>query len=292
MARPRTAGRVRVQQAVDAAVRRTSRTGAAAYRAAFKAAAEAPSISELERAIDAGPANVARVLMPEGATREAGQTMLTEGVQVGSDTERRLRGAAEARARATARKPITSRAAEWVRRRGAALATEVESPARAAIRLVVAQSIGEGVHVRETARRLRAVVGLHSRQVGPLQRLRASMEKRGVPAARIEARMARATAQAVAARADLIARTETVGAVNAGRTDFYEELAREGHIEKSAMVRTWLTARDERVCPICEPLDGATAEGLDGDFPGGYHDPSDTHPDDRCTVVFEERARA
>ena len=282
MARPRTAGRVRVQQAVDAAVRRTSRTGAAAYRAAFKAAAEAPSISELERAIDAGPANVARVLMPEGATREAGQTMLTEGVQVGSDTERRLRGAAEA----------PSRAAEWVRRRGAALATEVESPARAAIRLVVAQSIGEGVHVRETARRLRAVVGLHSRQVGPLQRLRASMEKRGVPAARIEARMARATAQAVAARADLIARTETVGAVNAGRTDFYEELAREGHIEKSAMVRTWLTARDERVCPICEPLDGATAEGLDGDFPGGYHDPSDTHPDDRCTVVFEERARA
>jgi SPP1 gp7 family putative phage head morphogenesis protein len=49
-------------------------------------------------------------------------------------------------------------------------------------------------------------------------------------------------------RATLIARTETLRAHNEGRKVFYRQVG-------VTRVR-WLTAHDERTCPICRPLDG------------------------------------
>ena len=49
-------------------------------------------------------------------------------------------------------------------------------------------------------------------------------------------------------RATLIARTETLRAHNDGRKVFYRQVG-------VTRVR-WLTAHDERTCPICRPLDG------------------------------------
>ena len=47
----------------------------------------------------------------------------------------------------------------------------------------------------------------------------------------------------------------------------------------------WYTRRDERVCPICQPLHG-TVTNKKGVFPGGYVSPP-AHPKCRCDVSYE-----
>jgi len=69
-------------------------------------------------------------------------------------------------------------------------------------------------------------------------------------------------------RATLIARTETLRAHNEGRMVFYREVG-VSHVE-------WLTAHDERTCPVCAPLDGKV-------FPIG-ESPNMPHPACRCTT--------
>ncbi|GAF87452.1 unnamed protein product, partial [marine sediment metagenome] len=54
-------------------------------------------------------------------------------------------------------------------------------------------------------------------------------------------------------RALTLARTEIVGAHAEGTLDAFEELG----IEKVKVLAEWSTAGDDRVCPLCEPLEGS-----------------------------------
>jgi len=83
-------------------------------------------------------------------------------------------------------------------------------------------------------------------------------------------------------RAELIASTEVTRAAVEGELDLVRELGKEG-VELTAF---WVTERDEKVCPICKPLDkqpespegGFVPEGESG--PGIPHPPA--HPRCRC----------
>jgi len=83
-------------------------------------------------------------------------------------------------------------------------------------------------------------------------------------------------ADAKGARATLIARTETIDASNFGAVEGYRQ---SGVVQQ----KEWLTARDEKVCPICEPLDGEIVD-LDQPFSSGDDEPG-AHPDCRCSVA-------
>jgi len=69
-------------------------------------------------------------------------------------------------------------------------------------------------------------------------------------------------------RAILIARTETLRAHNEGRKVFY----RQAGVKKVK----WLTAQDERTCPICRALDGKVF---------GIDEVPEEHPGGRCSFV-------
>lgn len=71
-------------------------------------------------------------------------------------------------------------------------------------------------------------------------------------------------------RATLIARTETLRAHNEGRKVFYKQVG-VGRVK-------WLTADDDRLCPICRPLNNVEFEIDDLEGPP-------KHPACRCTVV-------
>ena len=70
-------------------------------------------------------------------------------------------------------------------------------------------------------------------------------------------------------RAERIARTEIMMASNQG--------AKEGYRSVGVEKMEWMTARDDRTCPICQPMDGEIF-AID-DFP---MPPSSTHPSCRC----------
>lgn len=60
------------------------------------------------------------------------------------------------------------------------------------------------------------------------------------------------------------------------------EQAVEGGVISGDQRRVWIVTNDERLCPICNALDGAEAD-LDGQYPdpGGEGPPQ--HPACRCT---------
>ena len=71
-------------------------------------------------------------------------------------------------------------------------------------------------------------------------------------------------------RMEVIARTEVLRAHNQGRMKFHREVG----IQKLE----WMTMEDERVCPVCGPLDGKR-------FDTGRFPQQPAHPNCRCTSV-------
>lgn len=80
-------------------------------------------------------------------------------------------------------------------------------------------------------------------------------------------------------RAGMIASTEVTAAMQAGSDHLQADLEKQD-IET---VQRWLTEEDERVCPICGPLDHTTEDTWRGVVPGG----PPAHVNCRCETVVE-----
>lgn len=86
------------------------------------------------------------------------------------------------------------------------------------------------------------------------------------------------------ARAQLIARTETMRAVNTGQRFVFDDARDDGLIPEDAELE-WIATEDKVTCPICADLDGERIgfdEGFDVD--GDILDHPPAHPNCRCTV--------
>lgn len=85
-------------------------------------------------------------------------------------------------------------------------------------------------------------------------------------------------------RAELIATTETTRAATEGQREFIAQLETLG----VRTIASWLTAQDERVCPICMPLDGIVREnGVYRHPDGGVFGGPPAHPRCRCAEIFD-----
>ena len=67
-------------------------------------------------------------------------------------------------------------------------------------------------------------------------------------------------------RSEVIARTESLRAVHAGNNEAYEQAIEQGELAKDQIMRTWITAGDDRVRDTHENLSGVQA-GMDQTFP-------------------------
>lgn len=81
-------------------------------------------------------------------------------------------------------------------------------------------------------------------------------------------------------RATLIARHESMVAAGEGQRQAWDQAVDKGLLTGDEK-RVWIVTDDERLCPICEELDGETAI-LGGEYPGGYEGPP-AHVQCRCT---------
>jgi hypothetical protein len=185
----------------------------------------------------------------------------------------------------------------WAQTRAATLVTEVSRETRAAIRQVITRGILQGVAPIDTARALRDVIGLTTRQESALQAFRASLlrlrqrpegwavetplqrlSNRGLTMDRVRELVARYADRLLGQRAWLIARTETMAALNEGQRQLWAQAGD----ELDGMERTWLVTDDERLCELCAPLDGERAD-LEGQYPEGGGAGPPRHPNCRCT---------
>src|SRR5205085_2236649 len=84
------------------------------------------------------------------------------------------------------------------------------------------------------------------------------------------------------ARADTIARTESMLAANRGVKQSWDQAVDDGLLTGDEQ-QVWIAAADSAVCPICDDLDGQTV-GLDESFDSevGDLDGPPAHPNCRC----------
>lgn len=165
----------------------------------------------------------------------------------------------------------------WAETRAAQLVTDVTTEARAAIRTVVSEGFGQGIPVREQAKLIRASVGLTERDAGAVMKRQLKMLADGVDPVKATARAEKYANKLLRARAQTIARTESMRAANEGQLQLWRQAQDKGLLSAEAQ-KVWITADP---CPICAPLEGETV-GVNESFSIGTDPPA--HPRCRCTI--------
>jgi hypothetical protein len=147
-------------------------------------------------------------------------------------------------------------ALEAIRRQNLTRITAITEETRSAIRQALTTGLQRGTPPRELARQLRDVVGLNTRQAAAVEAFRVRLTAQGRDPAQLERMVDRYSRRQLTVRTEAIARTETMAALAEGKRAQWDRLQREGVIQADEWETVFVTAEDERVCPICAPLDG------------------------------------
>lgn len=181
---------------------------------------------------------------------------------------------------------VSTSVLDAIERRAASRIIGIVDETRRAIRQLVERAYTAGEHARTLIPEIRQTIGLTARQELAVARYRASLETDGVkrPAERIDRMVARYRKKLLNYRAELIARTETLQAMNDGQRASWATMVEKGLLDSSRFEREWLAIipTDGRTCPVCTELDAARAP-IGGEYPGEGGIGPPQHPDCRCT---------
>lgn len=159
---------------------------------------------------------------------------------------------------------------------------EINDETRKGIRAAVVRSAQGQLTPRQLASVIRPMLGLTARQVQAVARRRAALFQAGVKD--IDKRIERYAAKLLRQRAQTIARTETIAAATEGQLAAWKAAQQRGLLDSSAR-KVWIVTPDDRLCPVCRPLDGQRVP-LSAAFVtanGAVFGPP-AHPNCRCAV--------
>lgn len=183
--------------------------------------------------------------------------------------------------------PLADEIQKWIRSNGARQVRQISGGSRRAIQAIISDMIAQGGSARRAARQIREVIGLTTPQSKALIRQRAAMEAAGVTKDVIERTLATRANKMLDERAFSIARNESFIATSQGRQMYWNQLVDRGVLDPKTL-RKWITAEDERVCPICRPMHNQV-RGLNESFAkgeGGTTRTTPAHVTCRCSVIL------
>lgn len=178
------------------------------------------------------------------------------------------------------------KAIEWATKYVGDNIREVENVTREAVRAIIADALKYGGHPRETAREIRQFIGLTEKQVKSILNYQRKLDESGRSVSRVNEMVDSQVRRLIRRRAETIARTETIDAANQGQMLHWEDMAAQGYLDKRFIKKKWSATPDERLCPVCKPLDGEIAD-IDKPFSWGGMRPT-RHPKCRCAVSLVE----
>ena len=199
--------------------------------------------------------------------------------------------------------PMSQGVLKWTNEHGAQWATVISDEQREAIAAMLDRSFSGNFTVDELSRAIRPVIGLNKIQTkanlnyyqhvknallenNPDMKEETAIKKAQEAATKYAAKQHRQ-------RAYTIATSEMAFAYNKGAHEGIKQAQEQYLIGKTT--KTWSTADDEGVCPICEALDGVEIEMDDDfDFKGhalyfGQKQTPPAHSRCRCAVMYEEK---
>lgn len=135
--------------------------------------------------------------------------------------------------------------------------TAISQETRAAIADVLSRGISSGTHPTILARQIKGIIGLTRRQALAVENYHARLTGAGRDTSQVERMTARYAKRLLTQRAGSIAATETARAQNDGLLARWQSLVRTGALASADWRVEFVTAHDERTCPLCAPLDGA-----------------------------------
>lgn len=180
--------------------------------------------------------------------------------------------------------PGHTRARRWAEGHAADLIVQITDEQRVALRQAVVRAFEEGMPPRVLARDLRQLVGLTRQQATAVVNFRIELTTKGVTEEFIARRVERYAARLLRVRTEMIARTETIRASVEGQMEGWRQSREAGRLSRR-LVKEWIVTPDDRLCPICAPLDEVQVD-VDGMFDtsiGRVPGPP-AHPQCRCAI--------
>jgi hypothetical protein len=258
-----------------------------AFEAAIRARRESINLQALAAAIEGR--DIGRAIEIAGITRgdmfpldQAARTAFLDGAGT-------VTAAAPTFAARIALDGNAPRAVEWARNHVGGLITEIIEDSRTAIRGIITKQLVEGVGPRQAAIAVRGQIGLTTQQTGFVANARAQLtsldaayftrtlrdrrfdgivrraiaDGKALSVADVDRITARYSDRLLKHRSEVIARTESVTALRAGRREGIEQAVEQGAISREAIKRVWSTSADDRVREDHAAMDGAEVDGME-----------------------------
>lgn len=175
-----------------------------------------------------------------------------------------------------------TRAVEAMRRNQLRLVRGFTEQQRETVRQILFDGVQRGLNPREIARQFRDSIGLTPNQMRAVENYRRALSElspdalrralrdkrfdrtvlnaidrgQSLTAAQIDKMVGRYHEKMLAHRAEVIARTESLRAVNQGTEALFQQGIDEGTLQADNMERIWNTASDDRVRDSHEPMNG------------------------------------
>lgn len=307
-----------------------------AFLAAVEALGTALDLDRLVALLEAGRVGDAVVLMDRALSSpnawDPFKAAVVQSVQVAADTAARLQpaipfgpdglGALEIRFNT-----LNPRTAEYLRRYAADLATELSDGARRAVnqaaRVIIREGVIAGQGARDTASQLKAAIGLNAQQEAAARNYEAALRAGDMARARdyklrdkrfnhdkapdgpdkIDRMVEGYRKKALAYRALVISRTESIRALHVGQHQLWEQQVQEGRVRLEDVHRKWIYSADSKVRHAHKTIPRRNKEGrglreaFDTElgplmFPGDPAGKAANVIQCRCTVITRLHPRA
>jgi hypothetical protein len=275
------------EERIKRALAKHDRAIRVAFEAAIRERRESINLQALAAAIEGR--DIGRAIEIAGITRgdmfpldQAARTAFLDGAGT-------VTAAAPAFAARIALDGNAPRAVEWASNHVGRLITEIIEDNRTAIRGIITQQLVEGVGPRQAAIAVRGQIGLTTQQTGFVANARAQLtnldaayftrtlrdrrfdgivrkaiaDGKALSAADVDRITARYSDRLLKHRSEVIARTESVTALRAGRREGIEQAVEQGAIAPQAIKRVWSTSADDRVREDHVAMDGAEVDGME-----------------------------
>lgn len=144
----------------------------------------------------------------------------------------------------------------WIRQHVGSLIVGISEDALVSVRTLAERAYVEGVGTRAFARQLRPAIGLLPRHAETLRRYVLQLVEADVPQQRVAELAELYERRLINWRANMIARTETMAATHAGQLEAWRQAAEQGLFDITEAKIRWVVTEDDRLCPLCAPLDG------------------------------------
>lgn len=170
-----------------------------------------------------------------------------------------------------------AQAIAWAHVRAAELITSIEEDARQSVREVMERAFVEGIAPRDAARLIFDIVGMLPRDANAVMNRQSELIADGASQAEAAAAAAEYADELHAARAMMIARTETMAASNEGQQQLWDQAIEAGDLDPAGMFKVWIVADPCEECAVYEDEEVPVQE----DFAEGN---PPLHPNCRCTI--------